>query len=230
MKKIYILFILCIGLYACQQEGTPIFSEGKSYLYFTDDFNKDSITYSFYFHPGEEKILAKLRLSAGGELLKEDLKLKFKIVEKYTTATPEDYSIPDGLIFPAGKEKDSVYIEIKKSAKLENQIIRLVLQLEETEGYTLGPNNHRHIKILFTSEKSKPLWWDKKARTYLGEYSHAKYEEFMSFTKVSDLSEKSYSEIYELALKFKYYLIERANSPDGPVMDGEQPMKVPVVG
>ena len=230
MKKIYILFILFIGLYACHEDGTPIFSEGKSFLYFTDDFNKDSIIYSFFFHPGENKMLAKLRLSAGGELLRKDIRLKFKVVEKYTTATPEDYNIPEEIIFPAGKEKDSVYIEINKSSKLENQIIRLVLQLEETEEYALGPSNQRLIKILFTSEKSEPSWWEKKARTYLGKYSHAKYEEFMKVTKESDLSDKSYSEIYELALKFKYYLIEKANGPDGPIMDGEKPMSVPVVG
>ncbi len=233
MKKIYIIIsLLCVCFWfgSCSEQDTPLYS-GDSYIYFTNNYKEDSISVSFFFHPGESQIMVELPLTLGGEQLTEDTKIKLTAVENLTTALPEDYVLPEEAIFRANHETDTLRILINKSSKIDKASLRLVLSIEGTDKYSAGPKDQRFSKIIFTAEKIKPTWWDKDIeKLYLGAYSHTKYELFMHVTKVSDLSDKTRDEKREIALQFKYYLQEQANSPSGPVMDGDKPMSVTVIG
>lgn len=231
MNKIYLIIAtLATCFAACTEKETPVYN-GKSYIYFSNNYESDSTTLSFFFHPGQDKYPVDLELTLGGELASEDIPLKLGTDTKLSTATPEDYFLPENPVFRANHEKDTIRVWINKSAKLDNQFVSLYVSIENSDTYTAGPRSQRLAKIVFTSQKSQPAWWDDNIRkVYLGKYSHAKYEEFMKATGVSDLTGMERDEIYELSLKFKYYLIERANSPEGPVMDGDQAMTVPVIG
>lgn len=231
MNKLYVIIVtLLICFAACTEKDTPTY-EGNSYIYFSNSYESDSTTLSFFFHPGEDKYPIDLELTLGGELATQDIPLKLDIDKKLSTVEASDYDLPENPVFRANHEKDTIRVWVNKSAKLDNQFIHLYVSIESSDLYTAGPREQRLAKIVFTSQKSQPAWWDDNIRkVYLGKYSHAKYEEFMAVTGVSDLTDLSRDEIYELSLKFKYYLIERANSPEGPVMDGDQVMTVPVIG
>lgn len=230
MNKLYWIIALFTCAIACTEKETPVYM-GNSYIYFTNDYRQDSTSLSFFFHPGKDKLPIDLKLTLGGELAQKDIPLKINIDKALSTVSADDYTLPENPVFHANQEVDSIRIWINKSAKLDNQSVRLVVTIEDSDAYTAGPRNQRAAKIIFTSQKSQPTWWDNTIKkVYLGTYSHAKYEEFMAVTGVSDLSIYNRDEVYELCLKFKYYLIERANSPQGPVMDGDKAMTVPVIG
>lgn len=233
MKKIYIIIsilLVSFWLESCTEQETPLY-KGDSYIYFTNEYNQDSVSLSFFFHPGENQILVKLPLTLGGERLTENTPIKVYAEKDLTTAAPEDYVLPEDAFFRANQETDTLNILINKSTKLDNASFRLVVGIEGTDKYTAGPKDQRLNKIIFTAQKIQPDWWDNNIKNvYLGVYSHKKYELFMEVTKVSDLSDKSRDEKRALALEFKYYLQEQANSPSGPIMDGDKPMSVPVIG
>ena len=80
------------------------------------------------------------------------------------------------------------------------------------------------IRIIFDNIQSPPLWWRGDVeKLLLGNYSPKKFEHFVFATKVNDLTDMSLSEVRELVMIFKVYLIENnITEEDGvtPMIDG----------
>ena len=150
------------------------------------------------------------------------------MVDSLSNASESSYSLPENPVLHVGKVADTVQIMLHRIPELENERYRLVLALEETADYRLGPKEFRNNKIIFTAQPSRPEWWDAAMTSvYLGEYSQTKFEKFMEVTGVGDLTGLSSSEIRALALKFKRYL----KAQDPPIKDEDgNDMSVTVIG
>lgn len=149
----------------------------------------------------------------------EDLKFKVGTVEPKSDkddgtvpATADEYQLETEQVFHKGKYEDQVKVTLKKSARMDNQTVKLILRIEANENF--GQANYLDYKIVeslnatitFDNKISKPTWWDDDiVINYLGEWTSAKYRYFIQSCngEVYDLSELSGTQKMELAIKFK---------------------------
>ena len=229
MKRIYLyLFIFtCILFTACDKEDTTIYG-GNTHLTFSTDISTDSLEISFYFYPGEETLEIPVPLSLQGMPFMEDTPVKL-IVDTVSTAKETNYALPKNPVFHANVVADTLWMELKKTDELESKSYTLVLTLEATRDYQLGPKALRYNKTIFSAIPTRPEWWNNTiTNVYLGKYSRKKFELFMQETGVGDITGLSASEIRALALKFKRYL--KAQNPPIYDEDNEEDMTVTVIG
>lgn len=223
MKKYFILLFGMLSLFACQEDELTIY-KAVNYLDFVQNSKKDSLTLSFFFHPGKEEIQIPLELALTGDILKEDKEFKLSIDES-STATEDDVIFPEKFVFKANKTVDTLYFSLKKSQKLESDTCKLVLRIEDNINFKRGIKEYSLRKIYFTSVVSKPLWWDEDIENfYLGEFTPVKYNLFCKVTGKNDLTDVNPSLIRQYALTFKRYLIEN------PSYDGDKLIEIPVIG
>ena len=116
---------------------------------------------------------------------------RIEVDESLTTAVKgTDFDFESERIWQAGEERDTLVLKLIKTAKLDNQMLRVVLKVSPTTDFEIGPTkNARSQRIAFTSKAIAPAWWDAHiARYYLGDYSDAKYAEFIEATGISNMT------------------------------------------
>lgn len=229
----YIVFILVFVSFlgACSEDKFTTYDSDR-FVYFTKGITADSITESFFFYPGEDTHEINLELAFAGMPVEENMAYRVDVDESLSTAVKgTDFDYEPDQTWEAGKEKDTLVIKLIKTAKLANQMVRVVLKLTPTKDFSLGPvNNTRSQRLSFTSKAIAPSWWTSDiVKYYLGEYSDAKYAKFIEVTGISDMSDMGPTELRYYALKLKYHLVEMKNAGT-PVMDGDVEMAVPIVG
>ncbi len=236
MKRIIYIITASILLgQACKKQELKPYS-GQNYLSFATDMKKDSITTSFFFYPDRNEIDIPLVIKLSGFLLNTDTKFKISVVEHMSTAKPENYEISPYYTFKAGQTTDTVFIKLIKTSDniLKSGLFSLVVKIDEDNVLMPGPNEYRMAKIVFSDLASKPEWWTKVVeKAYLGAYSEKKYQCFIIATKGRSSefgpNENNPDIRRELALIFKYWL-QAQKAAGHPVMDGEEEMKVTVIG
>ncbi len=215
MKQFIFLFLL-LAVFGCEEDEFDTYS-GVNYLNFYDNPATDSIVETFFFHFGKEEIEVPVKFNLGGCLLTQDSPITLSIVDSLSgmlkdgkvisPLSDEDFAFPDPMVFHKGVEVDSVFVILKKTAKLDNAYCRVVLQIESNEYFTAGETAYRQAKIYFTSAISTPAWWDETiVNYYLGEFSPEKYLVFCQEIGVTDLTDVEEKYIREYALQFKRYL------------------------
>lgn len=211
MKKIYIIVIGAIYLLlgSCSKEEILTYNNNTSerFIYF-EKSEADSSDISFFTYPGESEINFPIVVNSSG-FSNQDEEYKIVVMDEYTTAVFSDYEIPDKLIFKAGAIKDTCYIKLKYSSKLDANKVRVVIKLENNENFMEGESTNQVAIIWFHNIISQPDWWTAAVTSYyLGTYSDLKYSLFSNIVGV-DLTDADESTIRHYALVFKLYLEEQ---------------------
>ena len=231
MRYIIIILVAICVFAACSEDKFTTYDSTR-YLYFAKGITADSITESFFFYPDETTHDIRLELLFAGDPVTENMTYRIEVDESLTTAVKgTDFDFESERIWQAGEERDTLVLKLIKTAKLDNQMFRVVLKVSPTTDFEIGPTkNARSQRIAFTSKAIAPAWWDAHiARYYLGDYSDAKYAEFIEATGISDMTNFGPTELRYYALKLKYHLLKLKNNGT-PVMDGDVEMSVPIVG
>ena len=213
MRYIIIILVTMCVFTACSEDKFTTYDSTR-YLYFAKGITADSITESFFFYPDEA------------------MTYRVDVDESLTTAVKgTDFDFESERTWPVGKERDTLVLKLIKTPKLDNQMFRVVLKVTPTTNFEVGPTkNARSQRVIFTSKAIAPAWWDAHiTQYYLGDYSDAKYAEFIEATGISDMTNFGPTELRYYALKLKYHLLELKNGGN-PVMDGDVEMSVPIVG
>lgn len=225
MKK-YILGLLALcAVWACSTQEIETFT-GDRYLYFPGhSTGLDTANFTFFHYPGETFRELPFTIALTGELLDTPLEYRLIVVDSLTTADPKDYVLPTGLTFGADRETDELKIRINNvRPELQNKAFTVVFRIEANDHFGNGLIEFQQIRITFSDQRFKPLWWAGDVeRILLGAYSESKYEHFILATGEGDLAEKSLAEVRSLALRFKQYLVENnVMEDDGvtPMVDG----------
>lgn len=226
MKKhiIYICLIIA-GIWSCNTEEVEVYSSPR-YLFFPDSLKGlDSVVFSFSHYPGATTHDASFYVALTGEPSTEALEYQLEVVDSLTTAEPEDYDMPKGLLFPANTTLDILKIRCNNARKaLENQQVYVTFKIVANENFAPGLDGKQMIRVIFNNIASKPLWWSGDLEKFvLGKYSSKKFEHFVIATGVNDLTDASLSEARELAMKFKVYLIKNNIMEEDnktPMVDG----------
>ena len=147
-----------------------------------------------------------------GNLLTEKANYRVSVVDTGTTALPEEYVLDLEPEFGANQLKDTLYVVLKKTERLSDGPVTLMIKLEEGNGFIPGLSRNRTVKVHFNNVESKPLWWEGDIiSVYLGEYSPEKYKHFLIATQIDAteipvLLKENPTKLRLLALEFKDYL------------------------
>lgn len=224
-KHIIYIFLILMGIFACNTEEIEVYSSSR-YLFFPDSAKGlDSVAFSFSHYPGETTHDASFHVALIGLPATENLQYKLEVVDSLTTALPEDYDLPEKLTFTAGATMDKLTIQCNNVREaLKIQKVHVTFKIVENENFAPGLSGKQMIRIIFDNIQSPPLWWSGDVeKLLLGKYSPKKFEHFVFATKVNDLTDMSLSEVRELVMIFKVYLIENnITEEDGvtPMIDG----------
>ncbi len=209
MKYTKILLAAALIVAACAKENIPTYKEvsGERYIYFAKA-EQDSSDVSFYSYPGQKVIEYPIVVKSTGYSTSEGT-FSVNVLKEYTTAGDGDYSLAEQFTFHPESQVDTFYVKLNYSSKLDNEKVRIVLELEETPDFKLGMTDSRVAIIWFHNNLVKPSWWSSSVSAYyLGPYSDAKYKLFLDVVKV-DLDGADNSLIRHYTLVFKKYLEDR---------------------
>lgn len=226
MKIRYILLItVFFSFFACSEDELKKY-DSEYYLFFTTKNGVDTTKFSFTHFPLEEEHTVQFEINLIGDPLGEDTEYCLSVIDSLTTARKDQYKMPSP-VFRAGQTKDTLEVTLVKTDDLEDNVT-LVLALEANEHFQPGLAGMRQVKVTFNNTFSKPLWWKGKIQTlYLGTFSKKKFEEFVKYTNVSDLTDMDMSVVRMLSLKFKAY-VEENNIMDKDDTTGKEfPMVIP---
>lgn len=209
MKYAKMLLAAALIVAACAKENIPTYKEvsGERYIYFAKA-EQDSSDVSFYSYPGQKVIEYPIVVKSTGYSTSEGT-FSVNVLKEYTTAGDGDYSLAEKFTFRPESQVDTFYVKLNYSSKLDNEKVRIVLELEETPDFKLGMTDSMVAIIWFHNNLVKPSWWSSSVSAYyLGPYSDAKYKLFLEVVKV-DLDGADNSLIRHYTLVFKKYLEDR---------------------
>ena len=221
MKKlIYLLAVAALGAGACSEQGLPTYG-GDRYVYFVQK-SDEIVRFSFKTTPGKDERTIRLAVETVSRTPDETLGYKLEIDPEKTTAPAGSYDLDPNPVIPAGSFSGETYVRVRKTDIMDEKEVDIAVRIVE------GPTSNSLRIIRVSNIISQPDWWnDDFAAAFLGDYSDAKYEEFIKATGVSDLSDMDNSEISALCRQFVYYLRELRDNgnevleKDGrPMLDG----------
>lgn len=242
MKRI--IFLLSVLFFACSEKETPTFNDGHE-IFFEKFFmneiypgtaSADSTEVSYFFYPdGTRNIEIPLVVCLSGRLLVSDITFGLKVDTENTSATPEEYTIDPSYSFKsttvgedATEIKDTIFVKIHRSARMDDTPIRLVVELEPGTALGVGQYERRKAKIIVSTMAIKPDWWTTEVtNNLLGTYSEKKYKLFLNEIDVnaemsSRLIQDRPDQAIKLVMRFKAWLNEQ-NPPitedDGSLMN-----------
>lgn len=146
----------------------------------------DSATVSFVtITDNEQKI--KVDAYVTGSVSNTDRTVNLSVVAEKTTAAAALYDVPASVVIPAGQNKGTFEVCLRKDASLSTKAVRLTIRQVASADFEVGVADQNSVTFIWSDMISKPLYWD-DIKEHFGEYSDAKYR-FMLLTLV----EKGYS-------------------------------------
>jgi hypothetical protein len=216
---------------SCNKEEIPLYGNNR-YVQFTSDI-RDSIAFSFFYHPGKDEETIGLPVKLVGDLGVQDQGYRIEVLTSESTASSSNYSLPAEQVFRKGVAKDTAWVTLKKTPDLDTREVRLVLRITGSNELAPGQTDCTFRIIRITAAVSKPQWWDANMdKYYMGRYSEKKFRTFMEVTGVGDLTLLNNSDRLILMLQFKYYLIQQKENGNPVYMEDGADMlsTVPLLG
>lgn len=226
MKIQYILLVaISFAFFACSEDDLKTYNS-EHYVFFTTKDGVDTTKFSFTHFPLEEEHIVQFEINLIGDPLDEDTEYSLCVIDSLTTVKKDQYKMLSP-VFRAGQTKDTLEVTLVKTDDLENDVT-LVLALNANDHFEPGLAGMRQVKVTFNNVFSKPLWWKGKIQTlYLGTFSKKKFEEFVKYTGVSDLTGVDMSVVRMLSLEFKAYVEEKNIIDKDDATGKEFPMVIP---
>lgn len=171
---------LAIG--GCQKDDVEAYSGDRS-LFFerwqqiteVERVRIDTAVYTFADYFGQDEVIHPFTVKLIGDLLPEDTEYAVAVVDSLTTATPDQYSLPDRLVFRKGKATDTLEVTMHRVPSLEGREVYLTLRMTENVSFRTGYMGYTDVKLRFNNAAGKPTWWTQDVEdVFLGAYSDKK--------------------------------------------------------
>ena len=233
----FLAFVALAAVQSCNVQEVEVFSGNDNYVYFKryikdhegNNVRVDTAMMSFSHHYGVTEFTQNYYLGFVGHLPEKDMEYKVEVVADKTTATPDQYSLPERLLFRKGQTEDTLHVTVykEKLADGDERVLRLRLVESDDLKVAFGSpsDSYTDIQLRFNNKISKPLWWDTNiAGVFFGEYSYKKYvtiiEANPGFTTIEGMSS---AEIRQVAIATKEYIKKNGIKED----DGSE-MEIPI--
>lgn len=199
MVSLPLLASLALG--ACQESEIPQYDVNARRIYFSGE-REHSVTFQFY--PGTDTYEMKFPVRIIGQKLDEDRGINVKVVDSLTTALPEEYALPEPVVFHKGLFVDTLRVLLKRSARMDEGEVTLGLCLAANEHFDIGYPDSLTVQAKFSNLLRKPDWWtDNITNAILGEYSDAKYHYLIVATGIADYSGYTLTEMRKVRDEFQ---------------------------
>ena len=233
MKCIYLICSLftLILFSNCKKQEMMTYND-KRYIQFTEP-QIDTLTVSFFLHPGKPELTVSMPLKMVGFLTKSDFSYQIKVDDTATNALAKNYSIPSSFSFGNSRSVDTARITIKNSPELKTKEYLLAVVIVSGSDAEAGQKAYSRKLIKINDIISRPDWWDGNVEArLLGPYTDKKFRTFIQALGMGDLTPFPPVVQSEYFRQFKYYLI-RLKDAGTPVLedDGTDMLStVPIAG
>lgn len=200
MKRLLIIFMLCLMFAACKKDELAQYTE-KSRVYLS--LRRDSLYSKFPLSTAgniqidyapqkstKQKDTLRLRIQVSGSAANSDRAFVFERNTSIGTAKEGvDFDLLDkNFVMPAGKFNTVVRVVVYRNANMAKQPVSFAYNLKANENFELGPDrdtlnftsisavmNMVAIKVTAKDIVVKPANWETFIKTYFGVYSEVKY-------------------------------------------------------
>ena len=211
MIRYFRLMVITALLFTgCKKEDIPIYTT-HNYIQFGEE--KDSVTISFPWYPGED-YLYPMEVVITGQSESTDKIYRLEVDKEASTALEgTHFEMQSSYTFRSGFYSDTCLIRLIKTEDLKKDEKRLVIRISEESELLPGQYNKTLRIIRINDKMTQPSWWNSMfSMFYMGNYSEKKMRLFIRETGVTDLSDASDDEKRFYAVKFKYWLDEQAKA------------------
>lgn len=169
-------------LAGCQKDEVEAFT-GEHSLFFerwqriseNERIRIDTAVYTFADYFGQDEMVHSFTLKLIGDLLSEDTEYSVTVVDSLTTATSDQYTLPEHPLFRKDRGTDTLEVIMHRVASLEGKEVYVTLRLEANANFKVGYVGYTDVKLRFNNVEGKPTWWTQEVEDiYLGVYSDKK--------------------------------------------------------
>ncbi|WP_418991080.1 DUF4843 domain-containing protein [Alistipes sp.] len=232
-----VLFAAAVLIGGCNKSEVETF-ESQNRIWFTQKISiKNEWIYlneqehSFALYPGKNSIKVPFQVNLMGDLADYDREFKVVAVDSLTTAVDSEYEVSSSVL-RADQTIDTLWVRLIKSARLDNEEVKLTLYMAENENFAPGYSNSLQVTVSFSNKPVQPEWWtDEMSQIFLGPYSEKKFVALFTFATteygmedLNDISEMAPSALRKLLLRFKDYIAKH----DLTEADGS-PIEIPIM-
>ncbi len=187
MKKIGLFIIGVFLLGACEKDLATY--SGVNGIGFEKSLIKDSIVYSFAFHPDVEIGEIEIPVEIMGPMMDYDRAYRYEIDPRSTAREGIDYQKLSLVGKIASKQvKDTIRIKVIKNEDMLGQAYSLFIRLVPAEDFIIGIEERNLAKVYMSDILTRPKWWDEWYEdNVMGTYSDKKYRYLIEITGESDL-------------------------------------------
>ena len=199
----------------CQKDEVEAFA-GEHSLFFerwqrvseVERIRIDTAAYTFADYFGQDEIVHPFTVKLIGDLLPEDLEYTLTVIDSLTTATSDQYTLPEHPLFRKDRATDTLEVTMHRVPSLEGKEVYVTLRLTANANFKVGYVGYTDVKLRFNNVEGKPTWWTQEVEdVFLGVYSARKLETVFaanpSFTTFVGLS---VTEKRKVALNTRKYI------------------------
>lgn len=165
------------GLASCENDGFYYQDEARVRLEGPKVWalGTDSLVFSFVTTPAETKeYVMDVDVCVMGPVADYDRTANIVVNANATTAAASQYSFPATVVIPAGKNKGTLPVTMKRDNSLEQKSVRLQIAVAQSSDFAVGVNEQNHFTLIWSDKISRPKNWDTLTE-FFGTYSDVKY-------------------------------------------------------
>ncbi|OQP64124.1 hypothetical protein A3860_22220 [Niastella vici] len=188
-KRMIILMAVVVAMTACRKADQITYHSADNIYFDLDPWGlRDSILYTFAYHPNRLKDTVWVPVSISGNRVNKDRYYAVKVVDTATTALPNIHYEPlkDQYKISAGYGWQNMPVVLYNT---DTQMVRrsfsLTIQMVSTDDFGAGFPSLITARLVFSGKLEKPKWWDMWLGGY---YSQVKHQLFRLAATTDDLS------------------------------------------
>ena len=211
MKRILYILPVCLAVLSSCKEDTLDVYNGPDYVHFTPSINDvPEVSYNFALDgktTRETEAVIPVEIRIWGYLPKEDFLCNVS-VDAASTALSSDYENPVSATFRTGAHIDTLWVKVKRRAKLLETDYKLVINMDDAgDKHVVAPVKYQKVTVTVKDEiTSEPMWWGTTQN--FGEFSPIKYRLLNIYLGkvLVNLNEYTNITLKQMALDFKKWL------------------------
>lgn len=183
----------------------------------------DSLVFSFVTTPADTKeYVMDIDVCVMGPVVDRERTASIVVNAASTTAAASQYSFPATVTIPAGKNKGTLPVTLKRDKTLEKKTVRLQIAVAQSSDFAIGVNEQNHFTLVWSDQISRPKNWD-KLEEFFGTYSDTKYRFMLENSPAGtefDETKMSWAMLNSYRIKFAAALEKyNADHPGAPLTD-----------
>lgn len=213
------------ALSSCENDGFYYQDEARVRLEGPEVWalGSDSLVFSFVTYPEEtSEYVMDIDVCVMGPVSDHDRTASIIVNADATTASASQYSLPATVTVPAGQNKGTLPVTIKRDASMQEKSVRLQVAVAQSNDFNVGVNEQNHFTIIWNDQISRPSNWD-TLEDFFGTYSNVKYRFMLSNSEEGtefSTETMTWSKLNSYRIKFAKALEEYNNAhPGNPLTD-----------